>query len=618
MNWGIFDYAGPTALAWTALLLSLAVLLVILSASAFLLLRRRWIWGAFPLPLLLAWGVCWGFFGPRLDHAWLYLQKDAHRHFSDYVALTFATAFLPPCGGEGRGAFIHVATRDYGFARGRAASVRRENGHLWETFADEDYPGGVTTCDGRPVDTGFRFRDTRVLNSLVPLFEMPSARSARVVGDEAGLYSKPLAEAGLKMLPVESSDPADIVLVAPMPDWMPGADTPTASTWRKLSGGLSKDGVVALRLDARLLSRARLKGILADFREVFSHYRLWCTGRYDYVLVAGGAVQADKVLELFDSAQAFPVFAGVGAVSPVQVLACYMGTDYEIEPGLADIPAHAHGQAVWKAPRLAFSPPPTNHLASVRAAALTPYYIPDFDWFQKGGADADVFAALTNGVRQVQAARREVLVGFDAADRGASTNAIEHWSTAAKINPRDPLLRGLADSLDLEGRRFLRIGNVGGALRCYENRLLVRPDDVAAVHNFGICLKKSGRHDVAATVFARAVKMDPLTDEHRLELVECCAASHREDMACRQLDVLMKRHPDDPALKMRAARLLALRDNRARNVPRAIELAEEAVRMTSWKDRSYVQALADVYIESGRTLLGMGLKRKMKEMRFDK
>ena len=227
-------------------------------------------------------------------------------------------------------------------------------------------------------------------------------------------------------------------------------------------------------------------------------------------------------------------------------------------------------------------------------------------------------AALTNGVMKAQVARREMLMGFDAADRGAETNAVEHWAAAAALNPRDPLLRGLADSLDLEGRRFLRIGNVNAAIRCYENRLLIRPQDVAAVHNFGVCLKKSGHFDMAASVFAKAVTLDPRTDEHRLELVECCAASHREDMACRQLDVLMKRHPSDPALKMRAAKLLALKSNKAHDEVRAVALAEEAVRLTGWKDRAYVQALADVYIEVGRVVLGMGLKKKMREMRFEK
>ena len=615
MNWNIFEYAGHTAWAWTSLLISLVALLFVLAASGFLLWRRKWIWGAFPLPLLVAWGVCWGILGPKLDHAWLYLQENARRSHTTYMGLTLATAFLPPSGNEGRGAFVHIATRDSGFAKGKPVSVKREGGHVRATYEDEDYPGGVTTFDGRPVDTGYRFRSTRLLVSLIPLFEMPSARTARVEGEEAWLYSRPLVDAGLS---VSKEDRADIVLVAPEPDWLTGADTPTVSDWQRISSSLSHDGVAALHLDARLLSRARLKRILADFRAVFGHYRLWCTGRYDYVLTSGGNVLADEVLELFSNEKAAAAFVAADAIAPSEVFACYMGTDFEIEPGLLDIPAYGRMHATWSAPRLAFTPCPTNHLAEVRAATLTPYAVPFPEWFIRGTVDKGIYSALTNGVMKSQVARREILLGFDAADRGASTNAIEHWSAAATINPRDPLLRGLADSMDLEGRRFLRIGNVNAAIRCYENRLLIRPQDVAAVHNFGICLKKSGHLDMAASVFAKAVTMDPRTDEHRYELVECCAASHREDMACRQLDVLMKRHPTDPALKMRAAKLLCLKANKARDNDRAVSLAEEAVRLTGWKDRAYVHALADVYIEVGRTLMGVGLKKKMREMRFEK
>ena len=211
-----------------------------------------------------------------------------------------------------------------------------------------------------------------------------------------------------------------------------------------------------------------------------------------------------------------------------------------------------------------------------------------------------------------------MLLGFEDADRGASTNAIERWAAAAKVNPRDPLLGNLADSLDLEARRFLRLGNINGALHCYENRLLIRPNVVAAVHNFGVCLKKAGHWAVAARIFTKAVTMDPLTDEHRYEMVETCAASGLEDVATRQLEVLMKRHPDDPALKLRTARLLTVDSNKARDTARAIALAEEAVRLTGWKDRAYVQGLADVYIASGRTVMGMGLKKKMRTMRFER
>ena len=121
----------------------------------------------------------------------------------------------------------------------------------------------------------------------------------------------------------------------------------------------------------------------------------------------------------------------------------------------------------------------------------------------------------------------------------------------------------------------------------------------------------------AARVFLKAVTMDPRTDEHRLEFVGCAAASGHLDAASRQMEVLMARHPNDPHLKLRAARLLAMPKNSLRDETRAVKLAEEAATQTKWRNRAIVQGLADVYIEAGRVLMGMGLKKKMKEMTFD-
>lgn len=628
MNWHVFEYAGPTALAWAALLTSAAVLIVLVALFAWLVwrgarkgvsLRGRLVCLGLPVSCVVAYLVAWLWAGPHLDHAWLYLQQDARRRASTYAALTFATAFLPPLGETGRGAFVHLATRDAGFAKGRPISVEKVGGHEIARYMDEDYPGGVTTLDGRPVDTGFRFRATRRLPALIALAEMPTARTVRVTGAEAAFCTNAFAEAGVKIL--SSSDgksPADIVFVAPLPDWTAGSDLPDAAGWRRLAASLAKGGTVALRLDGRLLSCARLKAILADFRAAFAHYRMWCVGRKDYVVTAGGNVLSDELLDLFARSEAFAAFVAVDVYGPAELFACYMGTDGEIEPGLLDMPALSHAAATWEAPQLAFASPPTNHLAEIRAAGLTPYYVPPMNWFLRGTTEPTVWSALTNQLFVAQGARREILLGFDEADRGASTNAIDRWATAAKANPRDPLLGNLADSLDLEARRFLRLGNVNGALRCYENRLLIRPKDVAAVHNFGVCLKKAGHWGVAARVFTKAVKMDPLTDEHRYEMIETCAASGLEDVATRQLEVLMKRHPDDPALKLRTARLLASNSNKARDTARAIALAEEAVGQTGWKDSAYVQGLADVYIAAGRTVMGLGLKKKMRTMRFER
>ena len=628
MNWQVFEYAGPTALAWAAMLASAAVAFALAVFFGWLVwrglrkgasMRRRVVCLGVPVVCVAAYFAAWLWAGPRLDHAWLYLQQDAGRKSSTYAALTFATAFVPPLGDTGRDAFVHLATRDAGFAKGRPVSVENAHGREIARYVDEDYPGGGTTLDGRPVDTGFRFRATRRLPALISLAEMPTARTVRAVGAEAAFCTNVFAEAGVKVLPsADVKTSADIVFVAPLPDWIAGSDIPDASGWKRLAAGLSKGGVAVLRLDGRLLSRARMKGILADFRAAFVHYRMWCVGRKDYVVTAGGNVLADELLDLFARPEAFAAFAAADIYIPAELFACYMGTDNEIEPGLLDIPAISHRVALWEAPKLAFAPQPTNHLAEVRASGLMPYYFPPMGWFLRGTTEPAVWSVMTNRLLAAQGARREMLLGFDEADRGAATNAIGRWAAAAKVNPRDPLLGNLADSLDLEARRFLRLGNINGALQCYENRLLIRPNDVAAVHNFGVCLKKAGHWGVAARVFTKAVTMDPLTDEHRYEMVETCAASGLEDVAVRQLDVLMKRHPGDPALKLRTARLLASDSNKARDTARAIALAEEAVTLTGWKDSAYVLGLADVYIAAGRTVMGMGLKKKMRTMRFER
>ncbi len=376
-------------------------------------------------------------------------------------------------------------------------------------------------------------------------------------------------------------------------------------------------------LDARRMTMAEFARELDDFES--TGYWLWCVGRWDYLVVArlpegfaGRDVPAIPSETFFATfSDKFKDFAAAGVYSPAELLCSSVGCEKEIKPAFAGF---SLADRLWsKLPlRLAFKPEPTGGRAPVRASCLTSADHPNISWLKRGGTDAAVFLDFQDRVIEVQGARRRMLLGFDDADRGSTTNALEHWSAAARANRSDPLVANLADSLDLEGRRYLAIGNVNGAIRCYENRLLVRPADVAAVHNFGVCLKKSGHPDMAASVFARAVEMAPRVDEHRLELIECCAASHHEDIACRQLDVLIKRHPEDPSYKIRAARLLALESNPVRDIDRAIALAEEAVKMTRWKDRAYVQELAEVYIACGRTTLGLGLKKKIRTMKFDK
>jgi len=415
----------------------------------------------------------------------------------------------------------------------------------------------------------------------------------------------------------------DLVLVAPEPDWIAGARRPGPADWRAMRAALTRGGVCAYHLDARLLSAARAKALLAEFGAVFPSYRLWCVGRNDWVVVGADSGQpvnvlADEALELFERKGAFDDLVSASTPSVADLFSCYVGSESDVTPALAQVPAFGALRAAWTAPSLAFTPAPAGARAALRPGDLLPLRPADTSWFVRGTADAAVYAALTNRIALVQSARRTVLLGFDEADRGKADDALAFWTRAAQANPRDPLLRALADSLDLEGRRRLRVGDANGALRCYENRILVSPDDAAAIHNFGVCLKKSGQVEIAARAFAKAVLIDPDMDEHRLELAAAAAAAGHPEVAVFQLEHLRRKHPVDPSLALREAKLLCDAKNARRNPARAVALAEEAVRLTKWRDRAYVIGLADVYLQSGRVLMGMGLKKRVREMTFDR
>ncbi len=479
--------------------------------------------------------------------------------------------------------------------------------------------GGVTTMDDRPVDTGYRFRHVRLFPACIAMLLKPAARSVCVVGAEATFFRTPFDAAGLRVLEsTNASSSAEIVLVASQPDWLKGTDFPTADGWLRIAGMRAPGGLVALHVDARRLSRGRLKGILSEFRAAVGPYLLWCIGAHDYVVTGAADVSADKMYDLFAGEKASEAFATAGIYTPADVFTCYMGRDVEIEPGLKDVAVAERQTFSWKEVSQSIGTLSDKDAAFVRASVLMPYYIPPMPWFKRGDAEPVVFAGTTNAIAAVQTARREFLAGFDDIGKGISTNALERWAAAATVSPRDPVLRGLVDVIDLKGQQFLKAGNVKGAIGCYEKLLLICPNDAARVHNYGVCLKRGGQIVMAAQVFARAVELDPETDAHRMELVECCAASGHEDVAVQNLDLLIKRHPDDPALKLRAAKLLCMPKGKVRDAKRAIRLAEEAAVQTGWKDRAYVFELANVYIECGRVKDGVRLKRKMKDMKFDR
>ena len=85
--------------------------------------------------------------------------------------------------------------------------------------------------------------------------------------------------------------------------------------------------------------------------------------------------------------------------------------------------------------------------------------------------------------------------------------AVECWTRAAKRNPNDPMLVERLERLSKNAEVFYRLGKFNQALKCYETLVVVRPNDPAAVSNFGICLQRLGREELANKVLSRAKQL---------------------------------------------------------------------------------------------------------------
>ena len=140
--------------------------------------------------------------------------------------------------------------------------------------------------------------------------------------------------------------------------------------------------------------------------------------------------------------------------------------------------------------------------------------VPEIGWLDVSGVDEDILKQTLSEIRSAQVMRRELLRGnmlaAKATDKKGEEEATDVWAKVAIRSPNDPMLLERIDRLNRNAKGFLEVGKVLQAMKCYETVVLIRPNDPVAVHNFGMCLKKIGKLDLAKTVLERAKKLSEL------------------------------------------------------------------------------------------------------------
>lgn len=545
------------------------------------------------------------------------------------------------------GSFGRLVHRDSGFAQGKPVFQHVTARHAVVAYEDPDYQF-VFALDGRPVLFGNRFHSARTLTGYVPVLVRPTCGKAALIGPEAGLYLPFFVRAGVKQVEVGGADrdvvklavaadayvtgndacekapvrfgaslarnaSYDVVFLAPEPVWMRGADASVSrAMFERCRRALSAEGVTALHLDARALTVGRFAAIAREFMCVFPGVQVWCTGMNDWVLVGTAAeikTPVDRVLGLFEKDAVFRDFMRAGGVALPEAFACMLCDGKGLSKWLSEVKREEAFAADWLAPLTAV----TGGRSTVQPSTLEGVRQWKAKWVLPGELDVDVYVALLDKLGRTLGSRASAVQALAESLKGRGDASLEAARDASKISPHDALLVQFAESVELEGRRRIKIGDLKGALKCYENLLSFSAGTARTHYGMGYCLRGNGDNESAYLHFARAVASAPEQTDYRLDLAQAALAVGKFEEADRQFREILKRRPDDAEALFRFAKGLSKKERPDKDFAQAVKLTERACVLTRWENREYAYGLADLYIDAGRVLEGVGLKRRLKE-----
>lgn len=242
------------------------------------------------------------------------------------------------------------------------------------------------------------------------------------------------------------------------------------------------DGVSIRRISVRGMDAAAFRRELGRLPDG-AVSTLWMPGAHDWLLVSTPKGVRPRLAGLMDALGETDSY-----YSLPELFASYVGTVTEVMPAFE---SRLEGDCVpqWFVTR----------------------EIPKFDWLDVSDIDEDILKETMAEIRSKQALRRLALNGNVIAEAGTDKEsrdkAIDCWSRALKRNPRDPMLLERLDTLHRNAKTFLGAGKVLEAMKCYETIVLVNPKDAVAINNFGVCLRRIGKTELAEKVLARARKL---------------------------------------------------------------------------------------------------------------
>lgn len=325
------------------------------------------------------------------------------------------------------------------------------------------------------------YEPVRTACAYVSLIEKPDATKVLLLGEEAKRLAPVYARAGVK--PYETLDGTyDIILLS--------CEEISSESCRTAAARLKENGVMAWMMDVRGVTAGKFRTRVRSFALEGVH--LWMPGADRWLLVGRKSprtIKLEAMLDVFAREKAFEDVEKMRCGTLAALFAGYAGTREEILPAFSMLPSADEIR-------------PANFLSSKVGAV---------GWISDQGMDRNLARQVLSEIRSMQVVRRQVVEGDlmaeKAADKQGEERATEIWARSFLRNPNDLFLLERIDRLERNAKGFLAVGKVLPAMKCYETIVLISPDDAAAVHNFGMCLKKIGKVDLATKALQRAEEL---------------------------------------------------------------------------------------------------------------
>jgi tetratricopeptide (TPR) repeat protein len=195
-------------------------------------------------------------------------------------------------------------------------------------------------------------------------------------------------------------------------------------------------------------------------------------------------------------------------------------------------------------------------------------------------------------------------LGFLFMQRGDFDSAISHFASALKIRSRNSAAHYDFGSALIENTLasvLKRKGRLNEAVDHYENAMRLRPGYGDPYLNLGNVLFQQGRMRDAMAQWQKAHATLPRDARFHTALADAFLGAGLQKDAIAEYEYAARISAQDPLPRNKLAWLLATSsDASIRDGNRALELANEAVRLSHGKDPNYLRTLAAACAESGR------------------